>query len=280
MEQAYPPFGNALGVNTNNGANGPSLLNGNRPSPFSPDSNYSSEAGCSRLGRRSSDGVLLGLGASGPIGPMVPGSAESYRNSHYDLKHNRTFDFDIKRAMGFKAMERPPVAGELRTPTPSWMGMGLSRTSPVPIETVDDLSPWHRGPTGCLGGGAGPLVSPYGLGATTGIVDSTPTNRRLQLTQYKDIHSLLTAQGLEHYIKIFVLNEIDLEMFMTLTEENLMELGITAFGARKKMLVAIHTLQANEATTSTMPQTSSNASSPRFSGSAAPGAERRPSNQW
>uniref|UniRef100_A0A1I8M5I2 SAM domain-containing protein n=1 Tax=Musca domestica TaxID=7370 RepID=A0A1I8M5I2_MUSDO len=200
-----------------------------------------------------------------------------------NTKHNRTFDFDIKRAMGFKAMERPPVAGELRTPTPSWMGMGLSRTSPVPFETVDDLSPWHRGPTGCttgLGGGAGSLVSPYGLGATTGIVDSTPTNRRLQLTQYKDIHTLLTALGLEHYIKIFVLNEIDLEMFMTLTEENLMELGITAFGARKKMLVAIHTLQANEATTSTMPQTSSNASSPRFSGSAAPGAERRPSNQW
>lgn len=35
---------------------------------------------------RSSDGVLLGLNASGPIGPMIPGSAESYRNLHYDLK--------------------------------------------------------------------------------------------------------------------------------------------------------------------------------------------------
>ncbi|XP_059221980.1 protein bicaudal C [Stomoxys calcitrans] len=283
LEQAYPPFGNALGTAPNNGNNGPSLLSGNRRSPFSPDSNYNSEASCSRLGRRSSDGVLLGLGASGPIGPMIPGSAESYRNLHYDLKHNRTFDFDIKRAMGFKAMERPPVPGELRTPTPNWIGMGLSRTSPVPIETVDDLSPWNRGPTGSstgLGGGANTLVSPYGMGSTTGIVDSTPTNRRLQLTQHKDIHSLLTALGLEHYIKIFVLNEIDLEMFMTLTEENLMELGITAFGARKKMLVAVHTLQANEAATSTMPQTSSNASSPRFSGSAAPGAERRPSNQW
>lgn len=69
-------------------------------------------------------------------------------------------------------------------------------------------------------------------------------------------------------------------MFTTLTEENLMELGITAFGARKKMLTAIHTLQANEAVTSTMPTTTSSVSSPRFSGSAAPGAERRPSNQW
>ncbi|XP_037828620.1 protein bicaudal C [Lucilia sericata] len=275
LEQAYPPYGNSLAAGSNVGPNGTTLLTANRPSPFSPDSNYSSEAGCSRLGRRSSDGVLLGLNASGPIGPLIPGSAESYRNLHYDLKHNRTFDFDIKRAMGFKAMERPPVAGELRTPTPNWMGMGLSRTSPAPIETVDDLAPWQRGLAG-----AGILASPYGLGATTGIVDSTSANRRLQLTQYKDIHSLLTALGLEHYIKIFVLNEIDLEMFSTLTEENLMELGITAFGARKKMLTAIHTLQANEAATSTMPTTSSNASSPRFSGSAAPGAERRPSNQW
>lgn len=97
--------------------------------------------------------------------------------------------------MGFKAMERPPIAGELRTPTPNWMGMGLSRTSPAPMEMVDDLAPWQRGLAG-----AGILASPYGLGATTGIVDSTPTNRRLQLNQYKDIHSLLTALGLEHYI--------------------------------------------------------------------------------
>lgn len=79
---------------------------------------------------------------------------------------------------------------------------------------------------------------------------------------------------------MFVLNEIDLEIFITLTEENLIELGITAFGARKKMLTAIHTLQASDAAASTMPTASSNVSSPRFSGSAAPGAERRPSNQW
>ena len=82
------------------------------------------------------------------------------------------------------------------------------------------------------------------------------------------------------FSEIFVLNEIDLEMFSTLSEENLMELGISAFGARKKMLTAIYTLQANEAVASNMPAASSNASSPRFSGSAAPGAERRPSNQW
>lgn len=95
---------------------------------------------------------------------------------------------------------------------------------------------------------------------------------------------------------MFVLNEIDLELFTMLTEENLMELGVTAFGARKKLLAAIHLLQANDMANSlsmtsnlsnnTSSSNSNNASSngsntsARFSGSAAPGAERRPSNQW
>lgn len=80
------------------------------------------------------------------------------------------------------------------------------------------------------------------------------------------------------FSETFVMNEIDLDMFTTLTEENLLELGIKAFGARKKLMVAIHTLQANEAINSVM--TSPSNASPRFSGSAAPGAERRTSNGW
>ncbi|XP_026843636.1 protein bicaudal C [Drosophila persimilis] len=295
LEQSYPPYAQLQGAVSSTSSTGC----GSR-AHYSPDSTYSSEAGsiggAARLGRRLSDGVLLGLGNSGGGGAhLLPGSAESYRSLHYDLagggggaKHHhqhathRAFDFDMKRALGFKAMERTPVAGELRTPTPAWMGMGLSCTSPAPIETVDD--------NGAAGGGQGwrmpppppGLSSPYGLSATTGLLDATPVNRRMQLSQHKDIQTLLTSLGLEHYIKIFVLNEIDLEMFTTLTEENLMELGITAFGARKKLLAAIHTLLANEAACSSMPSSSSsqNSTSPRFSGSAAPGAERRPSNQW
>ncbi|XP_036321966.1 protein bicaudal C [Rhagoletis pomonella] len=291
LEQVYPPFGG--------GGGGGGGCSNRLPIPsggageigsrgqYSPDSTYSSEAGCGRMGRRSSDGVLLGLGASGPLGaPLMPGSAESYRNLHYEAKQNRIFDFDMKRAMGFKAMERPPISGELRTPTPNWAGMALSRTSPGILESVDD-SLWPRNVASMnFGGGAGPSgpsITPYALGMTVGLMDATPTNRRLQLSQHKDIHTLLTSLGLEHYIKIFVTNEIDLEMFTTLTEDNLLELGITAFGARRKLLLAINTLQANDATNAGMPIASapqSNNSSPRFSGSAAPGAERRPSNQW
>ena len=96
--------------------------------------------------------------------------------------------------MGFKAMERPPVSGELRTPNTNWMGMALSRTSPAPLETVDDMN-WLRGANTAAS------VSPYSLAVTTGMIESTPTNRRLQLSQHKDIHSLLTSLGLEHYIR-------------------------------------------------------------------------------
>ncbi|XP_016945476.4 protein bicaudal C [Drosophila suzukii] len=306
LEQSYPPYAQLPGAVSSTSSSTAGCPN---RAHYSPDSTYGSEGGGAggggggagagaRLGRRLSDGVLLGLGnssggagsSSGGGAHLLPGSAESYRSLHYDLggggnKHNsghRAFDFDMKRALGYKAMERTPVAGEMRTPTPAWMGMGLSSTSPAPAP-----APLENGEGNGGGGGGGwrlppGLGSPYGLSATTGLLDATPVNRRLQLAQHKDIQTLLTSLGLEHYIKIFVLNEIDLEVFTTLTEDNLMELGIAAFGARKKLLTAIHTLLANEAACSTMPSSSSsqNSSSPRFSGSAAPGAERRPSNQW
>ncbi|EDV58077.1 protein bicaudal C [Drosophila erecta] len=299
LEQSYPPYAQLPGTVSSTSS---STAGSQNRAHYSPDSTYGSEGGGvgggggggARLGRRLSDGVLLGLGNSSGGGGnagggahLLPGSAESYRSLHYDLggnKHSshRAFDFDMKRALGYKAMERTPVAGELRTPTATWMGMGLSSTSPAP-------APLENGENGAGGGGASGgwrlppgLGSPYGLSATTGLLDATPVNRRMQLAKHKDIQTLLTSLGLEHYIKIFVLNEIDLEVFTTLTEDNLMELGIAAFGARKKLLTAIHTLLANEAACSTMPSSSSsqNSSSPRFSGSAAPGAERRPSNQW
>ncbi|ALC39912.1 BicC [Drosophila busckii] len=309
LEQSYPPYAQLQAAVSSTSSSSGSFAN---RAHYSPDSTHSSETGSivgnMRLGRRLSDGVLLGLGNGTGGTHLLPGSAESYRHLHYDLATaagkqqqqkqqqqkkqqqqqqqqqqqatQRAFNFDMKRALGFKAMERTPVPGELRTPTPAWLGMGLSRTSPAPIETGDDgecasANGWRIPPP------PPGISSPYGLSATTGLLDATPVNRRMQLSQHKDIQTLLTSLGLEHYIKIFVLNEIDLEMYTTLTEENLMELGITAFGARKKLLAAIHTLLANEAACSSMPSSSSSqSSSPRFSGSAAPGAERRPSNQW
>lgn len=214
LEQSYPPYAQLqAAVSSTSSSSGGCATR----THYSPDSTYSSEAGsipgAARLGRRLSDGVLLGLGSATGGTHLLPGSAESYRSLHYELaaaagKHQqqhqqqqqqqRAFDFDMKRAIGFKAMERTPVAGELRTPTPAWLGMGLSRTSPAPLETVDDggtadPNGWRMPPPPGLG-------SPYGISATTGLLDATPVNRRMQLSQHKDIHTLLTSVGLEHYI--------------------------------------------------------------------------------
>lgn len=125
----------------------------------------------------------------------------------------------MKRVIGFKAMECAPQ-GEARTPTANWIGLGLSRTSPAPLESAtptneDFIGSWSRNSAAALQNAAalnnngGQQLSPYNLSSTTGLVDSTPSNRRLQLTQHKDIHSLLTSLGLEHYIsKFFIIFKI------------------------------------------------------------------------
>lgn len=107
-------------------------------------------------------------------------------------------------------MERQPISGEARTPNANWIGLSLSRTSPANIESTDDFSQNHGN-----GYNYG-QVSPYGLGATTGLVDSTPTNRRLQLSQHKDIHSLLTSLRLEHYISKLYLYKLVTSNFLFL----------------------------------------------------------------
>lgn len=62
-------------------------------------------------------------------------------------------------------------------------------------------------------------------------------------------------------------------MFASLTSDNLTELGINAFGPRKKLLMAISALNAHRV--DGLPHNAS-----KFSGSAAPGAERRLSSEW
>lgn len=59
------------------------------------------------------------------------------------------------------------------------------------------------------------------------------------------------------------MHEVDVKMFVTLTSNDLIEMGIKKFVDRKRLLIAINQLKSG-----------------RFNGSAAPGAERRPSMGW
>jgi len=55
----------------------------------------------------------------------------------------------------------------------------------------------------------------------------------------EDLAELFSKLGLGKYTDIFQQQEIDLVTFLTLTEQDLKELGISTFGARRKMLNAI-----------------------------------------
>nr|XP_055033276.1 bicaudal C homolog 2 isoform X1 [Misgurnus anguillicaudatus] len=58
-------------------------------------------------------------------------------------------------------------------------------------------------------------------------------------THTDDLVELLGQLGLGKYIDIFQEQEIDFQTFLTLTDEDLKEVGVSTFGARRKMILAI-----------------------------------------
>lgn len=111
-----------------------------------------------------------------------------------NFDHSPIFDFDLKKLEGLKAMEVPPRPDQPRTPTSVWAGVGLSRSSTMIPKTSSPLaggSDYQNPPPG---------ISPYNLGKTGGILDSTPVTHRQYLMRHENIQSLLTSLRLEHYI--------------------------------------------------------------------------------
>ncbi|XP_051717029.1 bicaudal C homolog 2 isoform X1 [Ctenopharyngodon idella] len=81
----------------------------------------------------------------------------------------------------------------------------------------------------------GYLTSSEG-GATVSrhLIGSSPSS-----THTDDLIELLAQLGLEKYIDIFQQQEIDYQTFLTLSDEDLKEVGVKTFGARRKMILAI-----------------------------------------
>ncbi|XP_063847524.1 protein bicaudal C homolog 1-like isoform X2 [Scylla paramamosain] len=64
-------------------------------------------------------------------------------------------------------------------------------------------------------------------------------------SQGLDITTILTDLQLPQYIDVFLGQEVDLKMFLSLEDYELKELGITIFGHRKRILMAIKDLSSN-----------------------------------
>ncbi|GAB6027063.1 Ankyrin repeat and SAM domain-containing protein 3 [Chamberlinius hualienensis] len=67
--------------------------------------------------------------------------------------------------------------------------------------------------------------------------------------QEHDLKKLLNYYGLTHYYHLFEEQEIDFELFLTLNESDLVDLGIKNLGPRKKLLKLIQSLLSSGETT-------------------------------
>lgn len=180
-------------------------------------------------------------------------------------------DYEQKKFMAVKALQNIPNSGEVRVPTSTWSGYGFSLTSPSALlsETKEyfknhnelfDTDPWKNSTE------VSPTFTPTNerdsnlfLG-TSNSTESVPSGmlKRIQNCD-NDLPSLLVSLGLEKYIRLFKSQEIDMSSFQTFNDANLKEIGVLAYGARHKMLLAIAELKKRR--------------SPVMS--AAPGAERK-----
>ncbi|XP_078453783.1 protein bicaudal C homolog 1 isoform X2 [Lampetra planeri] len=208
-------------------------------------------------------------------------------------------DYEQKKLMATKAMQKKPVVTEVRTPTSQWSGLGFSKS--MPAETIKELRRPNHGsfkpsmPTTFEGDALSESGSESenwrernGHDSSSGTEFPTSGNspkRKASVKSYEhylsssgymesmprtpagiagagcslgsaikgsgggsssssssDLPELFSKLGLGKYTDIFQQQEIDLQTFLSLTDQDLKELGISTFGARRKMLLAISDL--------------------------------------
>ncbi|XP_017282598.1 bicaudal C homolog 2 isoform X1 [Kryptolebias marmoratus] len=251
------------------------------------------------------------------------GGRSEWRNSlRRDLAQNlpadssKDYDYEKKKLLATRAMQRKPVVTEVRTPTDTWSGLGFSKS--MPAEAVKELRNISRrsykpylstssnqqqswaAQTGkvCNGsdsenwrdrrGSTFHPVSSSSPSPSSPTCPSSPTfssstssfpafttslsrgrndnssesfvsssyfeglclSRRASTCSQgstsplmiDDLPELLSQLGLIKYIDVFEEQEIDYQTFLTLSDEDLKEVGVSTFGARRKMLLAISDL--------------------------------------
>uniref|UniRef100_A0A8C9REQ1 BicC family RNA binding protein 1 n=1 Tax=Scleropages formosus TaxID=113540 RepID=A0A8C9REQ1_SCLFO len=165
-----------------------------------------------------------------------------------------------------KTMLKKPVVTEVRTPTSTWSGLGFSKS--MPAETIKELrranhvayKPTmimtyevnntcpHYKPNKlkyyCHKFSELYLSSSNYMDCISSMAGSNGCTLSMSL-KGSDLPELFSKLGLGKYIDVFQQQEIDLQTFLTLTDQDLKELGITTFGARRKMLLAISELNKN-----------------------------------
>ncbi|XP_054549837.1 ankyrin repeat and SAM domain-containing protein 3 isoform X2 [Talpa occidentalis] len=81
-----------------------------------------------------------------------------------------------------------------------------------------------------------PSTGPFGAACSPG---SVPQTERPPYSGPQDLAALLEQIGCLKYLQVFEEQDVDLRIFLTLTESDLKEIGITLFGPKRKMTSAI-----------------------------------------
>ncbi|XP_055782761.1 bicaudal C homolog 2 [Salvelinus fontinalis] len=241
-----------------------------------------------------------------------------------DVSRNEDYDYEMKKLLATRAMQRNPVVTEVRTPTDTWSGLGFSKS--MPAEAVKELRNVSRrsykpylantgqqqqtwGPQNAKekvpngsnsenwrdrrgsSSSFSPIFpspssssssSPSNFSSSFSSTSSFPafassTNRPrtdktsesfLSCSNYfecmssvraltasqrssspqptDDLPELLSQLGMGKYVDVFQQQEIDFQTFLTLSDEDLKEVGVSTFGARRKMLLAISDLNKSK----------------------------------
>ncbi|XP_078117587.1 bicaudal C homolog 2 [Sander vitreus] len=236
-----------------------------------------------------------------------------------DSSQAEEYDYERKKLLANRAMQRKPVVTEVQKPTDTWSGLGFSKS--MPAEAVKELrnisrrsykpylsisnnqqQTWaaqmakvcngsncenwrdRRGsassslpvPSSSSSSTSSPSSPPSTFASSTSSFPafassvnrsrsdkpsesfpssssyfesvcssrraSTCSQRSLSPQMMDDLPELLSQLGLIKYIDVFEQQEIDYQTFLTLSDEDLKEVGISTFGARRKMLLAISDL--------------------------------------
>ena len=186
-------------------------------------------------------------------------------------------DYEERKLMATKAMQKKPE-GESRTPTDLWSGMGFSKSMPGEAirerlarqlqsmqlcdpnmtttyesnseQMMEDIEsdPWkdqqtihHKKP---INPAPGEYPSPRKkydmcLSSSNHVDSATLPSVKPWWSNTIELAELFSKLGLGKYTDLFQQQEIDLSTFLTLTDQDLRELGVSTFGARRKMLLAI-----------------------------------------
>ncbi|XP_042275231.1 bicaudal C homolog 2 [Thunnus maccoyii] len=234
-----------------------------------------------------------------------------------DSSKAEDYDYEKKKLLATRAMQRKPVVTEVRTPTDTWSGLGFSKS--MPAEAVkefrnisrrsykpylstnasqqqswavqngkmyngSDSENWRdrRGSSSLpvsssssSSSSSSPSSPPSTFSSSTssfpvfasnrsridkpsesfpsyfeGVCSSrrasTCSQRSPSPQMIDDLPELLNQLGLIKYIDVFEQQEIDYQTFLTLSDEDLKEVGVSTFGARRKMLLAISDLNKSK----------------------------------